>query len=177
MKLIMTALTAAFFTLSTLGLTTSAMAAQSAAVDKTSCGKLANTTQPFLLVLNSNDDLIGSISQCAKDAKLMGASISGLGQIHDPVLAYFGSNPDDKPTLTTFSGYYELASLNGDITNNNGKYYVHIHAILADKNFRALAGHINSAKVGVTAEITITPFSSTVERTVNPETGFGLIVH
>lgn len=149
----------------------------SVAVNKSSCGKLAHTTQPFILVLNSGDELIASITQCAKEAKLMGASVSGLGQAHNPTLAYFSSNPDDKPSLTTFSGYYELASLNGNITNNANHYYTHIHAVLADQKFRGIAGHVNTTKIGLTAEITIIPFSASVLRTVDPKTGFGPIVH
>lgn len=74
-------------------------AASPAAVSKASCNKLADTTQPFILVLNSNDDLIESISQCAKDAQLMAASVSGLGQLHNPVLAYFSSDPKPSQRL------------------------------------------------------------------------------
>lgn len=161
--------------------TTMAMAAiegkNSAAVNKSTCNRLANTTQPFVLILNSGDSLIESITQCATDAKLMGASVSGLGQLHDPVLAYFSSDPNAKPTLTKFSGFYELASLNGNITNNSGKYYTHLHAVLADKKFHGIAGHVNDAKVGLTAEITIIPLSASLERTVDPKTGFGPIVN
>lgn len=52
--------------------TTTALAADevknSAAVNKSTCARLANTTQPFVLVLNSGDNLIDSITQCAKEA-------------------------------------------------------------------------------------------------------------
>lgn len=148
----------------------------SSAVNKSNCNKMVNTTQPFILVLNKNDDLIENITQCAQDAKLIGATVTGLGQLHNPVLAYFSSDPNAKPTLTKFSGFYELASLNGDITNNSGKYYTHLHTTLADKKFHGIAGHVNAAKVGQTAEIIITPLSAPLERTVNAKTGFGPIV-
>lgn len=147
-----------------------------ASVGKSSCAKVANTAQPFILVLNSGDDLLESITQCAKDAKLTSAAINGLGQVHNPTLAYFTSNPNDKPTLTTFSGYYELASFTGNITNNANQYYTHAHAVLADKKFRGIAGHVNAAKVGLTAEITIIPLPAPAERMVDPKTGFGPIV-
>jgi predicted DNA-binding protein with PD1-like motif len=181
MKIILGTLTTVFFAFGAAMVATSAVASENAAISsavvgKSSCGKLANTTQPFILVLNSGDGLLESITQCAKDAKLKGASISGLGQVHNPTLAYFTSNPDDKPTLTTFSGYYELASFNGNITNNANKYYTHAHAVLADKQFHGIAGHVNAAKVGLTAEITIKPFLAFVQRTVDPKTGFGPIV-
>lgn len=178
MKSFMRALVRVFFAIGTTITMTSAIAANSSAVvSKLTCSKMAHTTKPFILVLDSGDDLLESITQCAKDAKLLGASISGLGQVHNPTLAYFSSNPNDKPTLTTFSGYYELAGLNGDITNNDNKYYTHAHAVLADKKFHGIAGHVNSAKVGLTAEITIVPFAASVQRTVDPKTGFGPIVH
>ena len=112
-----------------------------------------------------------------QDAKLTGASISGLGQVKNPTLAYFNSDPKAKPTLTTFPGFYELASLNGNVTVNGDDYYPHAHAVLADKQFHGIAGHVNNAKVGLTVEVTIVPFSGSVERTVDPTTGFGPIVH
>lgn len=151
--------------------------AASVVVNKSSCSRLANTTQPFILVLNSGDELLASISQCAKAAKLTGASVSGLGQVHNPTLAYFSSNPNDKPTLTTFPGYYELASLNGNVSVNGDKYYTHAHAVLADKAFHGIAGHVNMAKAGLTVEITLIPFSGSVERTVDSKTGFGPLAH
>ncbi|OGT50833.1 MAG: hypothetical protein A3E84_04925 [Gammaproteobacteria bacterium RIFCSPHIGHO2_12_FULL_42_13] len=145
-------------------------------VGKSSCAKLVNTTQPFILVLRSGDELLESVTQCAKDAKLASAAINGLGQLHNPSLAYFSKNPKDKPVLTTFSGYYELASLNGDITNNNNKYYTHAHVVLADEKFHGIAGHLNSAIVGLTVEIAIIPLQFPVQRAVDAKTGFGLIV-
>lgn len=148
----------------------------SAVVNMASCSKMANTTQPFILVLNSGDDLLESISQCAKAAKLQGASISGLGQVHNPTLAYFTSNPNDKPKLTTFPGYYELASMNGNISANGKNYYTHAHASLADKQFHGITGHVDKAKVGLTVEITIIPFSAPVQRTVDAKTGFGPLI-
>lgn len=172
MKPIFTALAVAIFAFNTTIVSASSVAV---VASKSSCSKLANKTQPFILVLNQGDDLLESITQCATDAKLMSASISGLGQLHNPTLAYFSSNPHDKPTLTTFSGYYELASLNGNITNNNGQYYTHAHAVLADKKFHGIAGHVNHAKVGLTVEITIVPLSSSIQRAVDAKTGFGSI--
>lgn len=173
-----------FLTTTILALNASIFAAQaelldnpvSAVVNMGSCNKMADTTHPFILVLNRGDGLLESISQCAKAAKLQGASISGLGQLHNPTLAYFTSNPKDKPKLTTFSGYYELASMNGNISANGKNYYTHAHVSLGDKQFHSITGHIDKAKVGLTAEITIVPFSASAQRTVDAKTGFGPLV-
>jgi predicted DNA-binding protein with PD1-like motif len=157
-------------------LSANAFAERLAAVDKASCAKVAGTQKPFILVLNPGDELLSSISACAKDAKLLGASISALGQLHNPTLAYFTSNPKDKPTLTQFKGYYELASLSGNIAKNENGYYTHAHGVIAAPQFNALAGHFDHAEVGLTVEVTVTPLAATLQRTVDPETGFGPIV-
>ena len=148
-----------------------------AVVNKNTCSTLARTTHPFILVLDNGDILHDAINQCAKDAQLLGASITGLGQVHNPVLAYFTNDPKDAPTTTAMEGFYELAGMNGDVTNNEGKYYTHIHAVLADHEFHGIAGHVNHALVGLTVEVTIIPLSGTAQRTVDPHTGFGPIVH
>lgn len=165
-----------FLPLSTLLMSTALFANQPAAVDKYSCSQLMGSEKPFILVLSTDDELLSSISACAKDAKLLGASISALGQLHNPTLAYFTSNPKDKPTLTQFNGYFELASLNGNVAKNKHGYYTHAHAVLADQKFSGIAGHVNNTKVGLTVEVTITPLSATLQRAVDPETGFGPIV-
>jgi len=172
MKKMLTTLFLSYFCLqSAIGATDSAV------VNQLTCSKLANTTQPFILVLDKGDDLLESITHCAKDAKLLGAAVSALGQVQNPTLAYFTSDPKDKPTLTTFEGFYELASLTGNIAVNGNGYYTHVHGVLADKEFHGIAGHVESSKVGLTVEVTITPFAGTVERAVDPDTGFGPIIH
>lgn len=160
-----------------MGFVSMAHAENTAAVNKSSCNQVANTTKPFILVLDKGDDLLESITQCVKDAKLKSAAFGGIGQVHEPVLAYFTSNPNDKPTLKKFSGYYELASIKGDVTLNGDQYYSHAHVVLADKNFNGIAGHLAKSKVGLTAEITVIPLPEVVERTVDQKTGFGPIVH
>lgn len=158
-------------------LCSSVFAAESTAVvTQNNCGKVSGTKQSFILVLNPNEDILDGIAKCAKDAKLTGASFSGLGQVHNPVLAYFSSNPAAKPTLTTLPGYFELATITGNISTNENGYYPHAHAVLADKQFHGLAGHLKGGKVGITVEITIKPLLGSAVREVDPKTGFGPLV-
>jgi len=150
-------------------------ARQSVTISKANCNKLANTAHAFVLVLNSGDHLNDSISQCAKDAKLQGATVSGLGQLVDPTFAYFSSDPNVKPALTKLSGVYELATVTGNISSNSGQYFTHLHGIIADEKFHGIAGHIQDAKVGLTAEITITPLSGTLKRKSDGKSGFSTL--
>lgn len=146
-----------------------------AAVGKDECSRVLHTSLPYILVLKSNEDLLESITQCVKDADLKSASISAIGQLFNPSLAYFSNDPKEKPTIITFKGFYELASLNGNVTKNREQYYTHLHGVLADQKFHGIAGHIDAAKIGLTVEVTIIPLPAIVSRTVNTKTGFGNI--
>ena len=108
------------------------------ATNKFSCDKLENIDRPFILVLNKGDDLISSITKCARDAKLKGANIGGLGQVQNPVLAYFSSDPNASPTLTTFKGFYELAAVNGNTRIIMASFILICMRYLQTKDFRVL---------------------------------------
>lgn len=144
------------------------------AVDQHDCTKRLNNNEPFILILKTGENLHEGIKKCAHDAGLIGASIQGLGQLVDPVFAYYG--PNAKPHIISRKGTYELISLNGNIAKSNDEYYTHIHATLGNKTLEATAGHIKEAKIGATAELVITPFSKPLVRKVDPETGFGPII-
>jgi len=151
-----------------------AQAKELIAVDKNNCAARRNNLKPFILLLKTGEELHAGIKQCAQDAGLKGASIHGLGQFVNPTFAYYG--PNAMPQEITLDGTYELISLNGNIATNKGEYYNHIHAVLGDNSLHASAGHIKKATIGVTAELTITPFSKPLLRDVDPETNFGPIV-
>lgn len=153
---------------------TNVIAANYIAVDQNSCGERINSQKPFVLILKTGEKLHDGIKKCARDAKLIGASIQGLGQFVNPIFAYYG--PNAQPHVMPFEGTYELISLNGNIALSQGEYYTHIHAVLGNEALEAKAGHIKETTIGATAELTITPFSKPLERQVNPETGFGPII-
>ena len=158
-------------------------------VNKVSCKRVAQTLRPFILVLKRGDNLLKSITQCAQDAKLKGASFSGLGQLFDPKLAYYAKNPGvqmiDPKILNAelkgnymvkaLNGYYELVSLNGNIALYDKQYVIHAHAALTDPMFQGISGHLYGGTVGFTAEITLMPFAGPVHRLIDPKTGFGPI--
>jgi uncharacterized protein len=155
-----------------------------AVVNASSCAQLQGSTKPFLLILDRGDELLSAVSQCAKAAHLSGASVSGIGQLFNPELAYFINNDAQSVgsfvasyEVTQLKGYYELASVNGNVASNGGKYFVHLHAVLGDDGLHGRAGHVILGPVGLTAEITIVPLAGAVAREVAEDGSFGRVVH
>lgn len=150
--------------------------AATSAVNSHSCQKMIGTTQPFILVLQRGENFFAALIQCANDAKLKGASLTGLGTLVNPSLAYYyvqSKAYEEK----VFPGTFELISLNGTISERefNKKRAAHIHAALANVQFQVIGGHLMRAVVAGTAEITIIPFPNQLVKKIDDETALEII--
>lgn len=132
-------------------------------VDSATCHQLAGTTEPFILNLNRGENLFQGILQCAEKVGLHAASISGLGALEDPKVAYYYLDRKEYDTKE-FIGIFELVSLNGNISFVDGKHFAHIHTALGKADHSLFGGHLMDATVGVLAEITIIPLAGRIER-------------
>lgn len=129
-----------------------------------------NTVQPFILALKAGEDLFSNILKCAAAAKLPAASISGIGGLDDIRVAYYNLTSKEYQ-ITLFSGMYELISLNGNISTVEDSLFVHIHAALGRADYSVIGGHIMSATINPSAEITIIPLAQPIYRAYDKNTG------
>lgn len=127
------------------------------------CHQLAGTTKPFILNLNRGENLFQAILHCAEKVGLQAASLSGLGALENPSVAFYHLNIKQYDTKL-FPGIFELVSLNGNISFVDGKPFVHIHTALGAADHSMFGGHLMDATVGVLAEITIIPLEGRIER-------------
>jgi predicted DNA-binding protein with PD1-like motif len=132
-------------------------------VDTRTSHKLAGTTQPFILNLNRGENLFEGILNCAERIGLHAASLSGLGALEDPSVAFYHLDTKQYDT-TLFKGIFELVSLHGNISFVDNKHFAHIHAALGRADHSLFGGHLMDGRVGVVAEITIIPLASRIER-------------
>ncbi len=147
---------------------------QTVIIDSFSGKLVANVEKPFILALKIGENLFESILRAANDANLQAASISGLGALDDVTVAYYNLETKQYQTKL-FSGMYELISLNGNIAWVDGKRFIHIHAALGTEEYNVVGGHIMSATVGPSAEISIIPLTSRINREYDDRTGLKLM--
>lgn len=68
----------------------------------------------------------------------------------------------------------EIASLAGNVSQMDGKCYLHLHVTLGRADYTALAGHLLSARINGAGEIFITPFDAATPRRYDPVTGLNI---
>ncbi|MCH9613330.1 MAG: hypothetical protein SP1CHLAM54_03290 [Chlamydiia bacterium] len=130
--------------------------------------------KPYLLVLKRGDNVLERITKHLEDEGLDCCSVSGLGAIENPKIAYY--NLKLKRYLPrTFEGMYELASLNGNFIPADGHIVPHVHVVIGNEKYQTFAGHLMGGTVGATLELTIVPLKDDYERVEDKAIGLKLI--
>lgn len=136
--------------------------------------KYAQFGDRYLIRLMKGEEIVEALAGFAQKKKIRAAAVSGIGAVRNIVLGYF--DPETRKYLREeFPESFELAGMNGNLSLLDGKPTLHLHAVLADRSHRARAGHLFSARVSVTVEVTLVPFSGTVERKWEEEIGLNLL--
>ena len=137
----------------------------------------------YLLRFDRGEEVITTLLRWAKDRKLNGAFLTGLGAVQNPHLGYFDAVKKgyiDKE----FEGEYEIASLCGNLSwdaDEEGegepepKPIAHIHVVISGPNFLAFGGHLYSAVVSGTVEIAVNPIDTKLVREYKEELNLKLL--
>lgn len=95
--------------------------------------------------------------------------LSGLGQLKNFHLGYFKQKENYMPE--EFAKPHELLSLTGNVSNQEGEYKLHLHAVLGDEDKSVVGGHLIKGEVSVTNEIVLLKTDLKIKRRVEEATG------
>ena len=126
-----------------------------------------------MVVLQRDDDLLGSLRQVAREADIRSAALTGLGAIDGVQLAYWDSSAKVYERVD-FEGDLEIGSLVGNITRFEGEAFVHAHVVVGGRDTVAHTGHLMAARCGATVEIFLHDFGGAIHRAPDPNIGLNL---
>lgn len=121
----------------------------------------------YYIRLDKDDEILSSLSEiCAREG-IKTAQIGGIGGCEKAIVGVFDLEKKDyvrKEVKTML----ELISLGGNVTEYEGKPYIHAHATFAfldsDGNPATLSGHLLEAVIGLTGEIILSPVDGVITR-------------
>jgi uncharacterized protein len=124
--------------------------------------------------LDRGEEVIASLCALCEREHISLGSVSALGAVGEATLGCFDTN-EKKYYAKDYRGIYEIASLVGTISIQNDKPYLHVHAVLADKEGTAIGGHLSRAVISATCEITMHILNGKAGREFLPEIGLNLL--
>lgn len=127
----------------------------------------------YLLRVDKGEGVAESIRRLCAAERIECGAVHGLGAADRVELGLFDTGA--KQFIGhTYEGTYEIASLNGNISQMDGKVYLHLHAVIGDENNDTRGGHLVEARVSATAEIVISRFEGAAGRKFSEEIGLNL---
>ena len=95
----------------------------------------------LLARLDHGAEIIGQITDLARERKIKAAAISAIGALSRADLGFY-DQAGQEYRVRAVEGPVEIASCTGNISLLEGEPFVHAHAVLADSSCYILAGHL-----------------------------------
>ncbi|MCX6770905.1 MAG: DNA-binding protein [Candidatus Micrarchaeota archaeon] len=107
----------------------------------------------YWLILEQGEEVKSSISNWAREHKITGAQVWGIGAITDVELAYYSPQAKKWKTRRFPGENYEMLSCIGNISEDG----LHAHISMSDARFNVHGGHLIGAEISVMGEFFILP--------------------
>lgn len=128
----------------------------------------------YLLVMDQGDEAFSEITMFAQANDVNAASLTAIGACTSATLGYF--DPEKGHYVNRrFIEQMEIASLIGDIADDDGKPALHAHIVLGRRDYSAIAGHLQEIHVYPTMEVVLTETPAHLRKRLDRTTGLTLI--
>lgn len=127
----------------------------------------------LVLRIDKGEEIIQSLRLAAEKEQVRLAAVEALGAVDDFTVGVFDT-VEKQYHANHFSGAYEIVSLTGTVTTQDGKFYAHLHMSAGDREGKVFGGHLNSATVSATCEMVVRVLDGEVERQFDEKVGLNL---
>jgi uncharacterized protein len=123
--------------------------------------------------LEIGDEVHPSLIGIAERERVFGGWLSGIGAASEVELGYYDLERKDYDR-TKIDGDVEIASASGTLGVVDGKPFVHLHAVVSDRQCATHGGHLFRAVTAATLEFVIFTAREPIERTRDEATALNL---
>lgn len=125
--------------------------------------------------MDKGEEVCAKLLELAEDENIRLASVSGIGASNDVTLGVFDTGTKEYFKKRYNGIDYELGSVTGSLSRQDGKPYLHLHAVIGSPSHEQChAGHLNAAVVSATCELVIDVIDGEVGREFSDEIGLNL---
>jgi len=128
----------------------------------------------YILRLEIGEEIITQLKKFCVELGIESGKVNGIGVVNSAKISYFDLASMDY-LHKELTGNMEMTSLMGNISLMEDEPLPHLHVTLADDKFHLFGGHLTSAEIGVTGELTVEPFIGVLERKISQENGLNLL--
>ena len=125
--------------------------------------------------IDRGEEVCAKLLELAEAEDIRLASVSGIGASNDVTLGVFDTGTKEYFKKRYNGIDYELGSVTGSLSRQEGRPYLHMHAVIGNPaRGECHAGHLNAAVVSATCELVIDVIDGEVGRRFSDEIGLNL---
>ncbi|MFK8243453.1 MULTISPECIES: DUF296 domain-containing protein [unclassified Facklamia] len=117
----------------------------------------------IIVRFNRGDWLMENLIALAKKENIQAGYMSGIGAFDIAQLNFFFWELQNYKT-TEFEEEFEVLSLNGNFSMNDGDPLIHLHTTLGRSDYSTIGGHLKDARVSITLELFIDVLDTSLTR-------------
>lgn len=117
----------------------------------------------YLIRMDRGEEVISCLNTFAEKEGVRLASVSAIGACDKVTVGCYDVS-EKQYHSQTMEGAYEITDLSGNITEMDGKVYLHLHVTVADEKQNAYGGHLNECRISGTCEMFVNVIGDTVTR-------------
>lgn len=124
--------------------------------------------------LAKDENIIANLTKLCQEQGIKAGYLHGLGAAQTCELGYYHLDKKEYE-FTKIDELVEIVALNGNISQVSGKPFLHIHAVVADKDLKTYGGHLKEGVTGGTCEVYISVFDEPINRAHDEDIGLNLM--
>ncbi len=130
----------------------------------------------FFLVFERGEEFISTLKGFCELNAVNWGQFQAIGAVENVEIGYYDL-PNREYVFRSEEGPFEVASMDGNITELDEVPQIHVHGVLSrcDESLECLGGHIRSARVAVTLELCLWQVTQPLLRGYDEEAGLNLI--
>lgn len=136
--------------------------------------KYKKTNLGYVVRLCRGEEVMSNLVEIAERENILSGFVIGLGAVTEVKLGYYELETKEYHSQM-FNEDYEIGNLTGNFAEVDGKKFLHAHITISDKDCKAFAGHLFSAKIYATGEFFIYTFDKKIERKLDDDIGLKLL--
>lgn len=122
------------------------------------------------LRLDKGDDIAACIYKVAENERIKFANVSGIGATDNFTVGVFDIAKKEYEKFE-FCGNHEINAITGNITEKDGKPYIHLHITATGNGGKVVGGHLIKGVISLTGEIIITVLGGKITREFDENLG------
>lgn len=127
----------------------------------------------YVLSLDNHVEITEALGAFCREKGIIAGEVRGLGAISEATFRFL--DPAIKKYVDkSFCEQMEITNLTGNISEKDGRPYLHLHITAGRRDYSCIGGHLLSARVNGACELVVEEFPVGIGRRFDEETGLNL---